>query len=169
MDQQLFSRPSRVIGLHGIHFPGSQISCTRNSCNFCLDNSFTSPTLFVAVVHVTRIVCSVVIFFFFPLHQFSILKRVCICVGRSCIVEVTRKGEPEGRRRGEDAAKMRSNVCAQRRKRGAHKIPSREGKGRDICVFPFVHPLSPLPCFAATSKTVPVLLSDAGTTNTAEN
>lgn len=174
MDQQLFSRPSRVIGLHGIHFPGSQTSCTRNSCNFCLDNSFTSPTLFVAVVHVTRIVCSVVIFFF-PLHQFSILKRVCICVGRSCIVEVTRKGEPEGggeERKG--AAKMRSNATCARSVENAERIKfhrgkGREEKGRDICVFPFVHPLSPLPCFAATSKTVPVLLSDAGTTNTAEN
>lgn len=67
MDQQLFSRPSRVIGR--IHFRGSQ-TCTRNSCNFCLDNSFTTPTLLVAVVHVTRIVCSVVIFSLFPFFFF---------------------------------------------------------------------------------------------------
>lgn len=176
MDQQLFSRPSRVIGLHGIHFPGSQISCTRNSCNFCLDNSFTSPTLFVAVVHVTRIVCSVVIFFFSPSTS-SPFSNACafVGVGRSCIVEVTRKGEPEGggeERKG--AAKMRSNATCARSVENAERIKfhrgkGREEKGRDICVFPFVHPLSPLPCFAATSKTVPVLLSDAGTTNTAEN
>lgn len=137
MDQQLFSRPSRVIGLHGIHFPGSQTSCTRNSCNFCLDNSFTSPTLFVAVVHVTRIVCSVVIFFFSPSTS-SPFSNACafVGVGRSCIVEVTRKGEPEGRRRGEDAAKMRSNATCARSVENAERIKFHRGKGREgISVF----------------------------------
>lgn len=118
---------------------------------------------------------ALLLFFFFPLHQFSILKRVCICRCWPIVyVEVTRKGEPEGRRRGEGAAKMRSNATCARSVENAERIKfhrgkGREEKGRDICVFPFVHPLSPLPCFAATSKTVPVLLSDAGTTNTAEN
>lgn len=168
MDQQLFSRPSRVIGR--IHFRGSQ-TCTRNSCNFCLDNSFTTPTLLVAVVHVTRIVCSVVIFSLFPFFFFffpstsSILKRVCIHtyaslgVGRSCIVEVTRKGEPEGRVQRKCGRTTCARCVENAERIKFHREKGGEGKGY-LCFS--LRPSSPPPrCFAATSKTVPVLLSDA--------
>lgn len=168
MDQQLFSRPSRVIGR--IHFRGSQ-TCTRNSCNFCLDNSFTTPTLLVAVVHVTRIVCSVVIFSLFPFFFFffpstsSILKRVCIHtyaslgVGRSCIVEVTRKGEPEGRVQRKCGRTTCARCVENAERIKFHREKGGEGEGY-LCFS--LRPSSPPPrCFAATSKTVPVLLSDA--------
>lgn len=80
---------------------------------------------------------ALLLFFFFPSTS-SPFSNACafVGVGRSCIVEVTRKGEPEGRRRGEDAAKMRSNATCARSVENAERIKFHRGKGREgISVF----------------------------------
>lgn len=173
MDQQLFSRLSRVI------VSISAAPRTRNSCNFCLDNSPTSPTLFVAVVHVARIVCSVVIFFPFSLFFSHSQTRVhihtrrhfSVLADRITRVEVTRKGEPEGGGRG--GLKMRPRATCARSIENAERIKFHRGKGREgISVF-FPSSTSsrppPPPCSATTSKTPPRPPFWRGTTNTAEN
>lgn len=103
-------------------------------------------------------------FFFFPSTS-SILKRVCIHtyaslgVGRSCIVEVTRKGEPEGRVQRKCGRTTCARCVENAERIKFHREKGGEGKGY-LCFS--LRPSSPPPrCFAATSKTVPVLLSDA--------